>query len=88
VFGFFSFRRRRTRTVRGQVCPRGPAESLEERILLAAAVDYGDYFWANDQQIPLLRIVDDAAPAAAPVAATSFTRRRRLSSRGLRHSLS
>jgi subtilisin family serine protease len=73
VFGFFSFRRRRTRTVRGQVCPRGPAESLEERILLAAAVDYGDYFWANDQQIPLLRIVDDAAPAAAPVAATSFT---------------
>jgi subtilisin family serine protease len=73
VFGFLSIRRRRNRPARAPVPERAVAEVFEERILLAAAVDYGDYFWANDQQIPLLRLVDDSLPGAAPKATTQFT---------------
>src|SRR5690606_9327952 len=49
------------------------SEQLEDRMLLAAAVDYGDYFWANGQQIPLLRVTDETTAARAHSTPAAFT---------------
>lgn len=60
----FNFLRRRGAAARGSGFDRAAGaidrcvECLETRTLLSAAVDYGDFFWANGEKVSLLRVVD------------------------------